>query len=484
MADYGFGTFFDRNIFSFSAKRNTAYMSLSKAWVRTYLDPPETVLKQAGLGGQDTFADRQTRRAVLVNYTSGLAVFTNFIGLPFFGYKKSPFEQISHWDDKDSLGFNRARAAVFITVNIVLWPFRLLLNIAKFVTEFLPLGIKQVTGSWINQLRDVLSDANKDYSIVAKIGAAAALIPLIPIHFAAKLVHLVGRATTAPGESIRAAFKAGEELGGDGPLGSIIGGAFAAVSIALTTAVFVIAWPIAAKVLPTAVTTPVLNFLSPVLGPINSFLGPIVAPVFNALGGFFAGLGSSAAIGLGAIAGVVAGPVAIAIDQQNSTTWFQDLIQDLKKAVFGEPDAGYYTSFDSEDDSEKEQKEKIENEINPNPDHPSTEDPNFASGSSFVKEKDKPLPSVEQDLNSTPSSPLLITKVLTEGQSTTHSNLATTNSTSYTAPNSRGALDSDENDQYEGFDEKIQPTLIQSPQPNQQPLVTTGLTQGGKGDDT
>jgi hypothetical protein len=361
---YGLVTFFDKNIFN--PKIYSGQETVISAWNATYFSS-----STSGMIHQTS--SKQTTRP-------WLDLITNFMGLPFFGHNENEIlgqnldanrdkpilteneyddisptahlrnaaKKISGWDKESYWIINIIRAFLYTVVKLaILFPLRLLGNIARLFTEFVPLLIKRATGNWINRLLDVVSNrraegGQPDHNIFARMGAFALIILLLPIHFAAKLVHLVGRALTSPGQSIQAALQAGRELGGDGPLGTIIGGAFALVSIALTTAMFVIAWPAAIKLLATYVpgffTTaiqPALNFLNTILSPITSFLGPVVTPIFNALGGFFAGISSSAAVGLGAIAGVVAGPFAVITDKLSAPNWFKDFKKGLGDMLRG-----------------------------------------------------------------------------------------------------------------------------------------------------
>lgn len=248
---------------------------------------------------------------------------TSFLGMPFFKGDvnwKTCCKDFFGWDEqKYLLPINIVRAFFFGVLNLLFIVPRLILNIAKLLTEFVPLFLKIGVNDWTNRLINLLRPGSP-YTWFSKIFIALPLVVLFPLYIVFKLAHIVGRAITSPHKNLYAAWQAGQELAGNGILGKIISGFFCLIGLALTTLAYLILFPIAIKLImtyaPTVISSAiqtVLNFLAP-LSDFGAALGTVTTPIFQFVGGFSA-IGTPVINGLAGVIGLTAGPFVVLLDK-------------------------------------------------------------------------------------------------------------------------------------------------------------------------
>lgn len=136
------------------------------------------------------------------------------------------------------------KLGVILPLKLIGIPFKLALNIVKLFTEFLPELIVNYTGLAVLLLAQ---DPNADSmpGLIANLILRFLVILLVAIvHYAARIVSVLGTAFTSPEKSARDAWEFGRSL--DVPvLGTIFGALGAAISIAITTLLWTIALPFA-----------------------------------------------------------------------------------------------------------------------------------------------------------------------------------------------------------------------------------------------
>lgn len=196
---------------------------------------------------------------------------------------KQILKSLSGWSDQQLLLFNIPRAIVLFPIKVILILPKIALNTLKLATEFLPYLLSLSTLVGIAKLNAVLKSEKS--VLIEKILAVITIAVLFILHFAFKLIHLVGRSITSPWLSIKTAFKAGQDIGGIA--GDLVSALLVAVSALITLAAYLIALPLALKFIATqipAAATASVNFLAPYLAPIGNVLGPFFAPLFTSIG--------------------------------------------------------------------------------------------------------------------------------------------------------------------------------------------------------
>ena len=170
---------------------------------------------------------------------------------------------------------------VIFAVKVATIPLKFALNVLKFFTEFLPEVILNYSGYWFGLASSAFLRLHyeKDpwYSKIL-LGVLIALVFTVaaPIHYAARLLALVGTALTSPEKSARSAWNYGRAINSRwGYVFAFIG---AALSIALSATLWAIALPfVFAEAL----------VLIPALGPIVAGIAqwPIVASSLAVING-------------------------------------------------------------------------------------------------------------------------------------------------------------------------------------------------------
>ena len=136
---------------------------------------------------------------------------------------------------------------VIFAVKLVTLPLKFALNVLKLVTEFLPEVILNYSGDWFGRASSSLLKLHYEHAplllkVIKGIGLALAFLITAPIHYAARLLVLVGTAATSPEKSARMAWNYGRAL--NSRFGYIFGFIGAAISIALTATLWAIAFPL------------------------------------------------------------------------------------------------------------------------------------------------------------------------------------------------------------------------------------------------
>ncbi len=206
---------------------------------------------------------------------------------------------------------------VIAAVHLAIFIPKLLFNVVKLVTEFLPLVITSYLGKLNGYLAYKTVDNLYSKGILPKLGALFILGPLTvivaAIHNPFRIISLVGSALTAPETTARDAWTFGNSFKKRPYLGLFVGTIFVLMSIALSTTLWIIAFP----VLITLATTHI-PALVPYMTSISQL--PIVATSLTAIkGGFALAVGSlpaaftSAAAWLASLVGLSLTAPAVAV---------------------------------------------------------------------------------------------------------------------------------------------------------------------------
>lgn len=185
-----------------------------------------------------------------------LSLMSSFLGLPNKSRgKKQSWKNLAldfvGWNKGDrwyTRLFFKVISPLTALLNLVLLPLRLVLNIVRLATEFLPALLIVSLQSWITQLQEKLSrDPVRCHSIPRYRAAYYFWVSLVYV-FA-----LFGRAITSPGFAVRMAWYDGEKLGQFLGLSldyNILTRAIlAGLSITITTAAYTLLLPLAIKFL-------------------------------------------------------------------------------------------------------------------------------------------------------------------------------------------------------------------------------------------
>ena len=229
----------------------------------------------------------------------------------FFGWNSRQFP----------LAINIVRS-IFVTLfNVLLILPRFALNILKLGTEFIPHFMHRATAHFMNYLIRSITPL----PIPTKIFVGVILVaPISALYAVFKLVQLIGRALTSPHRSLYAAWQAGQELAGKGFLGRITSLFFCTLSLALSTFVYLMLFPIAIKLaytyLPQNITTVIqaaVNLFEP-LSQLGVYLSMITTPIFKVMGAFFgtffASVGTPVVLGIAVLLGVVPTAAIVLLD--------------------------------------------------------------------------------------------------------------------------------------------------------------------------
>lgn len=171
---------------------------------------------------------------------TGLQIIKNFLALP----DKNPqgFALIA-LDYLKGLLAGLCRPVIVITTTV--W------NIGKLFTEFLPATLETLCFYSIAKLIPVCTQTYRSWWEKGLAGIAIFFLTLG--FYVSKLWRLSGRIITSPAESMKAAWRAGVDLGDwevNGykvPIGKAIGGFLSALSLSITIAVYVIVFPLGIK---------------------------------------------------------------------------------------------------------------------------------------------------------------------------------------------------------------------------------------------
>ncbi len=170
--------------------------------------------------------------------------------------------------------------------------FKIPLNIIKFGTEYIPSFLKNITGTLVGQLAKNWNLTTELYNN-GQIGFGSALggylvfgfamVLLAPIHYAIRIATIVLTAATSPLKNAKAAWNLGASLMIDNDIGDynyisviLVGSLFLAASIALSAALWAIAFPLIFTGLTTLI--PALNTA------ISALMGtPLIASTFTSI---------------------------------------------------------------------------------------------------------------------------------------------------------------------------------------------------------
>lgn len=195
-----------------------------------------------------------------------VTMLTSFLGLPNyrFLYERTPTVEnillnFVGWKPEVSTakkvinGFKVLPIMAWHTINII--P-KLLLNVVKLVTEFLPLALAKIVDEKRNDLAASIASqkqiSKKSRRQSAKLFFSQVGFGIYSLGFyLLRTVHFIGRAVTSPINGMRGAYALGKNLfkkDKKTPLiGKVVGGALALLSLAITTVAYVFAFPIVAK---------------------------------------------------------------------------------------------------------------------------------------------------------------------------------------------------------------------------------------------
>lgn len=174
---------------------------------------------------------------------------------------------------------------VVLPIKLITFPLKLVLNILKLFTEYLPLLISKLIARSIVSVKSVLESSERNYShtgaykplenrdhnpsedflpkeipvyVLASgfkywlvtVGLLISIFALGALHYAFRIINLLGRAVTSPAKSIRMAFAFGRELNGKFT-GTLVGLLLAGLSLTITTALWFIALPLSISAIAT-----------------------------------------------------------------------------------------------------------------------------------------------------------------------------------------------------------------------------------------
>ncbi len=203
-----------------------------------------------------------------------LTLITSFLGLPNGNptlYKNEAkvqsignlFWRFLSWDDEDPRVINVLRAPFAASFHLLLIVPKLVVNIAKLVTEFVPtLGVQifQIAAQATKAKLDAQRDEDQSHKSYPKIIGWGALYGAAKtMEFAFGVVNFVGRAITSPVPNIRGAWLSGETVGewlgekfnaGERTtdvLKAVFSGVFASFTAMVTVGIYVGAAPVLGK---------------------------------------------------------------------------------------------------------------------------------------------------------------------------------------------------------------------------------------------
>ncbi len=272
-----------------------------------------------------------------------LTLITSFLGLPNGNPtldlsidEKDPDEEISvqsignlfwrfiSWDDNQVIGVNVLRAPIAAAFHLLMVIPKLVVNIAKLVTEFLPTLGAQIFGriarNFDKKLNTHLQKEKTNYALIIGWGALYSVAKTAETIF--KILNFVGRAITSPILNIRSAKQGGEQLSDwlvdqisrllinqDSPeeereektekikkiTRAVIGNTFGFLTAAFTVAIYAVAAPIGAKIALGTILPHAPGFIGvaikaaiPVISTVAKAIGtvamPIMGPLTTALG--------------------------------------------------------------------------------------------------------------------------------------------------------------------------------------------------------
>lgn len=170
--------------------------------------------------------------------------------------------------------------------------FKIPLNIIKFGTEYIPSFLKNITGTLVGQLAKNWNFTTELYNkgqlqLPSALGGylvfGSAIVLLTPIHYAIRIATIILTAFTSPLKNAKAAWNLGASLMISNSIGNynyisviLVGSLFLAASIALSAALWAIAFPLIFTGLTTLI--PVLNTA------INALMAtPLIASTFTSI---------------------------------------------------------------------------------------------------------------------------------------------------------------------------------------------------------
>ena len=205
---------------------------------------------------------------------------------------------------------------VILPLKIIGIPFKIALNVVKLVTEFLPEVILNYTGmamgyfvGKINEATALGKVSSRQYPFWQVLAAYFVLsIPIAvlgAIHYAARIFALIGTAVTSPEKSARSAWEYGRALNSKF-FGVVFGTLGATLSIALTTVMWIVLFPLMVSEILVLIPQ-----LVPLLTAISHW--PIVASSLTFVQGTFALVVGSLPAAFAAAATAVTGALGIAV---------------------------------------------------------------------------------------------------------------------------------------------------------------------------
>lgn len=237
-----------------------------------------------------------------------LTIITSFAGLPnrdLSGNGKQSilnlFKNMIGWIDGRQwwrISLNLIKLIPLTAWNLIASLARLLTHVLKLGTEFFPLILVTLIGYLSGYLGVKIANCT-DKSLVSYLvlGSCSGLYCASMLSYLiVSMIYLLGRATTSPDKSVKAAWFFGLQLGGRSLIGYSMSTAFALTSILVTVLIYGVTLPIAVKYLslvllphaPASVMM-VVNAVSHYVLPLFSLAGktvlmPILKPLFSLLG--------------------------------------------------------------------------------------------------------------------------------------------------------------------------------------------------------
>jgi hypothetical protein len=239
---------------------------------------------------------------------------------------KQILKNLAGWSEKQSPLLNILKGIILFPINVALIPIKLVLNIIRLATEALPYLIEISTMVGMAKLLNYIHE-NKSNSLFGKAAAAVGIAALATLHGIFKVLHVLGRAITSPYDSVRLAFKAGEDIGGI--LGKVAIFVFVFFSLAITAAAYIVLFPLLINLIvaqaPIAAAT-AANFLSPYLAPVGSALANLLIPALSSIGITLSASFASVALGvttLAASAALLVAPFKLFLN------WFSEGLDEI-----------------------------------------------------------------------------------------------------------------------------------------------------------
>lgn len=201
-------------------------------------------------------------------------------------------------EHKDNMPLKIAKAVGLFIWNSIAIPFATIKNIFKFVTQYIPAILTELSYAGLEACRDVMRDTSSHVAIrtLANIGFGLAGFA----YFLFRGIHAIGRAITSPITSMHAAYRFGvnlfkkrdsnwrvidEKINGkiiESTLGKVLGVVLAGLSIAVTVIAYTVLFPLGIKAISTAFPEfaakivcdyqPIINLVKPVLETVGTYL--------------------------------------------------------------------------------------------------------------------------------------------------------------------------------------------------------------------